>query len=268
MELIEKLTQIAYDAMLCFNEKIETNFTSENTVLVFFTPKTGTKVYEEMCKQYFPNRLTQEYKRKGYFNTFLAQAFVGKDKYGILMRSDINLPAEEWFHIILHELSHIYCTTNEIEDGHFYDKYCLNYAEDSIIDGYINAGYAVWRECIADIMANSINPYFYGYELTDLKNELQRLMKRIVPFADEAKQCMSLILAYIMTSAEGYTAETWAELNTVIPNLKIFKNEQIYDVLHHVYDNLHKTPYWGIDINFIEQLGFKFLMLCTTNCTS
>ncbi|MCM1509019.1 MAG: hypothetical protein NC177_18065, partial [Ruminococcus flavefaciens] len=53
----EDLTQIVYDAMNCFNEKMRFNISSDNAILAFFTPDNGINVYETFCQQYFPNWL-------------------------------------------------------------------------------------------------------------------------------------------------------------------------------------------------------------------
>ena len=59
----------------------------------------------------------------------------------------------ELLHIFLHELAHIYCVHHELDGKSFYDEYCEGYAHSNEEDGMINAGYAVWRECIAEIIA-------------------------------------------------------------------------------------------------------------------
>ena len=67
-------------------------------------------------KQYFPDRLTDHYKEKGYFD-FHASAFIGEGKNsvdGILLRTDIEGAPAMLYHILLHELAHVFYAHNEL----------------------------------------------------------------------------------------------------------------------------------------------------------
>ena len=56
-------------------------------------------------------------------------------------------------HILLHELAHIFCTRNELGGDNFYERYCMDDTISREEDGTINAGYAVWRELAAELIA-------------------------------------------------------------------------------------------------------------------
>ena len=110
------------------------------------------EIFEQFCSKYFPYRLNDRYQEEGYFD-FRASSFIGMDnggKDGILLRTDIPYQPMELLHIFLHELAHIYCAHHELDGKSFYDEYCEDYAQTKEEDGIINAGYAVWRECIAE----------------------------------------------------------------------------------------------------------------------
>ena len=71
------------------------------------------EVFEQFCKQYFPDRPTDRYKEEGYFD-FHASAFIGEGKNsvdGILLRTDIERNPAMLYHILLHELTHIFAPT-------------------------------------------------------------------------------------------------------------------------------------------------------------
>ena len=91
-----------------FNERLGTEFGVDNLVLRCFQTENQQEVFEQFCKQYFPDRLTDQYKEDGYFD-FHASAFVGKEDGvdGILLRTDIARHPAELKHILLHELAHI-----------------------------------------------------------------------------------------------------------------------------------------------------------------
>ena len=83
-----------------FNERLGTEFGVDNLVLRCFQTENQQEVFEQFCKQYFPDRLTDQYKEDGYFD-FHASAFVGKEDGvdGILLRTDIARHPAELKHI-------------------------------------------------------------------------------------------------------------------------------------------------------------------------
>ena len=149
-----ELKEHFFSALETFNERLDSNISEDNLLIDFFNPKNGIAVYENFCKAHFPQYLNEPYREEGYFEDVAAQAFAGEDYYGVLIREDVDFTLGEVLQMFLHEISHLYCTQNEIPGGHFFDKYCMG---SGIKDGMINAGYAIWREAIADIMADSIN---------------------------------------------------------------------------------------------------------------
>ena len=107
-----------------FNERLGTEFGVDNLVLRCFQTENQQEVFEQFCKQYFPDRLEDRYTEDGYFD-FHASAFVGKEDGvdGILLRTDIARHPAELKHILLHELAHIFCTRNELGGDNFYGRY-------------------------------------------------------------------------------------------------------------------------------------------------
>ena len=92
-----------------FNERLGTEFSEDNLVLCCFQTENQQEVFEQFCKQLFPDRLEDRYTEDGYFD-FHASAFVGKEDGvdGILLRTDIARHPAELKHIFLHELAHIF----------------------------------------------------------------------------------------------------------------------------------------------------------------
>ena len=108
-----------------FNERLGAEFSEDNLVLRCFQTENQQEVFEQFCKQYFPDRLEDRYTEDGYFD-FHASAFVGTGDGadGILLRTDIARHPAELKHILLHELAHIFCTRNELGGDNFYERYC------------------------------------------------------------------------------------------------------------------------------------------------
>ncbi len=146
--------EVLFYAASIFNERMGTEFSEDNLVLRCFQTENQHESFEQFCQQYFPDRLTDRYKEDGYFD-FHASAFVGKGDGvdGILLRTDIARHPAVLKHILLHELAHIFCTRNELDGDNFYERYCMDDTISHEEDGIINAGYAIWRELAAELIA-------------------------------------------------------------------------------------------------------------------
>ncbi|MCM1508888.1 MAG: hypothetical protein NC177_17410, partial [Ruminococcus flavefaciens] len=201
-----------------------------------------------------------EYMTEGYFESFAASAFVG-EKYGILIRLDLDMTAAEWFEIFLHEISHIYCSVNEIDGGLFFDRFCNG--SKGVEDGIMNAGYAIWREAIADIMAHEVNLYSGMYTLQYVKPYIDELYRSLSHRNPDSKKAMSLILAYLMLTNEIEQSENWQQAEKQICNVMKFDDEMIYRIVEMVYENLRKSEYWRITSEFVYELGEGYLTLIT-----
>ena len=153
---IENFTELFKTVMDDFNDQFASDFNAENIILQGISLNENyEKIFEEFCKKYFPHRLNDDYKTIEYYS-FFASAFTGKTPYeknGILVRTDKDISVKEMYHILYHELAHVYCVHKELDGKNFYDEYCENYAKDRVTDGQINAGYAVWRELISETIA-------------------------------------------------------------------------------------------------------------------
>ena len=126
-----------------FNERLGAEFSEDNLVLRCFQTENQQEVFEQFCKQYFPDRLEDRYTEDGYFD-FHASAFVGTGDGadGILLRTDIARHPAELKHILLHELAHIFCTRNEIDGDNFFERYCMDDTISREEDGVMSKRYA------------------------------------------------------------------------------------------------------------------------------
>lgn len=256
----QEIREMFFEALDAFNDCYESDITRENTVLAFFTPDNGLEVYEQLCRKYFPKHLSENYQAEGYFHSFAAQAFVSDAQYGIMVRPDLDYPREEYFQILLHEISHLYCTRNEIEGGRFFDRYCMGSGEE---DGMMNAGYAIWREAVADIMADSILFEYTRWTLNDIKAEIKQLYNEMSPSNPDSKKCMSLIIGYIMDTKEVGGAESWPDAESQLKKRLGIQDHLLIAVIEMVFENLHRSPFWTITPEFIMDLGQTYLTMLT-----
>jgi hypothetical protein len=246
------------EAISIFNEGMDADFSIGNIVLGYLTTANQKQEFERFCTKYFPYRLNDCYEEEGYFD-FYATAFVpnepeGKD--GILLRTDISYAPAELIHVLLHELAHIFCLHNELSGASFYDTYCVGYADTSVEDGQINAGYGVWRECIAEIIARELDEGWDIPPLEQIKPMLAQLRQELVPIG--GKLAMSQILVEVMTSAEVELAADWDTAKKHIERLGLFHAPTEMALMELVYKQL-RGPFIPIKVDFISEIGFLYL---------
>ena len=251
------------EALLCaaetLNERLGTEFSEDNLVLRCFQTENQQEVFEQFCKQYFPDRLTDRYKEDGYFD-FHASAFVGKEggADGILLRTDVVRHPVELEHILLHELAHIFCTHNELGGDSFYERYCMDDTISREEDGAINAGYAVWRELAAELIAFELDDNCDVIPLRRKKELLNYYEGELL--TGNGKMGVSMILCEAMTSAEGEESMTWDAAKGKFARFKPFDDPLYRDLLALVFTHI-REHFIKIDRDFIYEIGVLYLSI-------
>ena len=220
--------QVLFYAAEIFNERMGSTFNEENLVLSCFQTSNQEEVFEQFCKQYFPDRLTDRYKEEGYFD-FHASAFIGEGKNsvdGILPRTDIERTPATLYHILLHELAHVFCAHNELGGDSFYKRYCMDSTLSREEDGAINAGYAIWRELIAEVIAFEMDDKCFVVPLRE-KAALLRYYEEEFENGDR-KRGLNMILCETLTSKECEMSATWNVAQKKVAGHKPFDNPVIY----------------------------------------
>ena len=123
------------------DEHMGTEFSEDNLVLRCFQTENQQEVFEQFCKQYFPDRLTDQYKEDGYFD-FHASAFVGEGENsvdGILLRTDVERSRNATITSCCMSWRISFCTRNELGGDNFYKRYCMDDTLSSEEDGAMNA---------------------------------------------------------------------------------------------------------------------------------
>lgn len=85
-----------------FQNSSDSGIGEDNLLIGFFNPKNGIAVYEKFCKVRFPQYLNEPYREEGYFDDIAAQAFVGEDYYGVLIRENVDFTVGEVLQMFLH----------------------------------------------------------------------------------------------------------------------------------------------------------------------
>lgn len=265
-EAIPMMLQKACELM---NAECGTNYSLDNIKVAYCTMTDVLEVYKDFTTQY---GFHSESRTIDDYETVFAEAFVGPTDIddpghvdGILIRKDA--PAmldnpEYYMMILVHELSHIFCTTHETDSAgkagqRFYDLYCMDTPgtpAEYYNNGYMCAGYAIWREFIADIIQDIV--YQQPSKHLDDIAPILRLWANDVKVGNAAaKLSFQRYLSEIMNSWEGGEAETFDELEPVLKTLKL----PFIRIIKFVFDNLHGKDCHKITPEFIEKLGGMYL---------
>lgn len=253
-----EITQIVKDGMTHFSEIMCFSVSLNNTKLAFFTPQNGKGVYESFCKEYLEKWDKYSQKDENYFESFIAQAFVGDKYYGIMIRTDLSLAPSEFYKIIMHEIAHIFCVTNELGGDIFYDKYCPG---DGMEIGFISAGYAIWREAAANIMSDSILSPSAKFSLQEVKQYIMAEYKKTSHGNAESKEIVSDILSTLFNTKELGASNSWDEAEKELKRIIKFSSDAMYLIVELVYEKLNDSPFWKITRYFIEDLGHAYITL-------
>ncbi len=255
---IQTMEKTAYAAFEHFNSKMKTNYTSDNVKLAFYDNSDADTQYERFCKEFFPNRLTEN----NELRNALASAFTGKDFDGIMIRRDFSGGQSELFTIVLHELSHIWCTHNEIPTGDFYDRYCKDNTENTLLDGVINAGYAIWREFAAIYLSTNVQGIEYYPSLSEIEQAVLEVAELILPNNPAAKISMTDFLACVLLSKEANSKNAWESVNVWLSKVGL---THFISITNLVYIHIRSEKFWEIDDEFIETLGSTYFAVLAQN---
>lgn len=162
-----------------FDDAFGLDFSKDDCLKVAFcTFENRAAVYEDFCTHFFPLYLAEGYSRDDFFT---AQAFTNADTgiYGILICLDMEQEPSDWYQIILHEMSHLFCITREISGDNFTAKYIKTPIGKNPKDSWMYAGYAIWREFIANYIAFQLNPIMASLSLAKLRDAVRKFDEEV-----------------------------------------------------------------------------------------
>lgn len=264
----EEILKIAEDVFSRYNDYFGTHYSSENVKIEFCTVDNARAVYKSFTSEY-----GFYYERRPSFSGFGVEAFIGPTDCddpehvdGILIRTDVPSDidnARSYMKLFVREIAQIFCTTHEIptagkEGQRFFDLYCAGAPmnlEERTADGQMNAGYAIWRQLIPDIIADEIYPEPPLY-LKEIKTYIDKRAQEVKVGISTAKEAMCMILARVMNSYEAKGAESWEELEEGLQEAEIPFN----GIIHLVYDQLNTECPYRITPEFIQDLGTAFMV--------
>lgn len=251
-----------------FNSIVGKDFlNNQNLIIEFFNAENGITIYEQFCKQYFPSyfgKYHDDYTKDGYMNSFVAQAFINGDTYGILCSLDADIDPNCWYETILHEMTHIYCATYECGGESFFEKHCIDENGENP-DGIMGAGYAVWREFIAYYWGAELTPFSTSLSLNQVREMVRDIDEDVDATNPVAKMLVSQILAYIFRNPTVHRADNVATVCKFLEKNKIFASDMrmksYKSLIESVFEQLSKENYWKISPNFIDNLGSAYISM-------
>lgn len=255
---------VAEMAMDMFNRQMGTDFSHENVEVCLITEEDADEKIPAFLENY-KESIEPEMLIPGYVCTICAEAFVTGERKGVLIRTDLGLHDMEWRHTFLHELSHIFCTLNELDNQEeFYSKYCIDYAGSTIQDGAINAGYAIWREFISEFLATVLDEDMLDNHLAQMYEHCDFMLNEIESMVDDDKMCVAAILVDLMTSIEVFETENSEQLKEVLAAYdRILASKSLMKLVQIVFEHIKFEELWVIDVDFIESIGNAFLSFKT-----
>jgi len=254
--------QLFQEALAIFNNKMGTDFSSQNIMLCICKPNKFNSIRKQFIKE-FSFEISDNNDNSA--DTTLAEAFV----YGInnnlpvsgiiIVERDKGTDAYEIMHTFLHELSHIFCVKNEIPSGHFYDDYCSDTslsAENKIENGYYNAGYAIWRELVAELLSYSIlSPEPFGIDSVTADSDYYNT--NIGPYNLLSKTITSDLLVSLLLTEEAAMCSL-GEFVRIVDNSPLSFVEELLKI---VMLQLYKEQFYKITSEFIFDLGVAYITM-------
>ena len=150
-------------------------------------------------------------------------------------------------------------TMNWVETA-FINAYYMDSTLSHEEDGAINAGYAIWRELIAEVIAFEMDDNCFFVPLREKTALLQHYEEEFEN--GDRKRGISMILCEALTSKECEMSATWNVAQKKVAEHKPFDNPLFMDTLGLVSRKLRDNLV-EIDRNSILELGSLYLCLVT-----
>ena len=253
-----KLVDMAFQI---FNDQMDTDYSRENVDVKLITADTPVDEIAEFLAR-FPDACEEAMFEPGYYRQIKGEALVTPDRYGIILRTDIEDKGLYWRHLVFHEISHIFCSTHELKDGNsFYKRYCADDTGDSVLNGIVCGGYAIWREFVADFLAILVDVDMPDPTLRcnakEFKNELEAIAKG-EPFI---KMRIKTVLLYTLVTSDMLQEPDKESSLKKLDRFKRLQTKSWKVLLGNVYDQMfdEDKDFWEIDYEFIKTIGDNYM---------
>jgi hypothetical protein len=246
----------------------EVPFTADDIIIEFAKKKDMAERAKALCKIYCPEKIINESQACQLNESIAANALIGRVKSAVIVRINYKIDRHNWCKIFFHEFTHIYCTLLEMDGTHFIDIYGSGHTpdinpENKIYDGYLNAGYVVWSEFIAQYYTLKMvetKPYNFA----DVKEYIDELFSEVSIDTDElSKTSFAMACAYLLTCDDVDELDFSFNPNNIETEIIPYEKENktaLLDCLLYLYTQSQKEKPYKITEEFIAILGSKFIM--------
>ena len=167
-------------------------------------------------------------------------------------------------HTLCHELGHVFCFYNEIDGGDFYGRFCETgsgtYA-DVVMNGCVNAGYAIWREVVAEVMARACTSGLIAVKLgtAEMQNAIdfyrEHMMEDFPNTSAREKYYLAVMCDEIMGTEDVLSGKKWPEIEKKL----IGHNTPYLQVVEKVLEGIRNVPMYKITPEFVTEIGKRFI---------
>ena len=242
-------------------------FTEDDIIIEFANQKNMAERAKALCKKYVPDKIINESQTEQLNSTIAANALIGRGKSAVIACINYNNDKQSWRRIFFHEFMHIYCAKLEVDGEHFIDIYGSGHTpdenpENKIYDGYINAGYELWSEFIAQYYTlKKIERTYTFAEAADFILDL--LGDTTVKYFIESKGIFAQACAYLLAcfDIEKVLYDIKNTPDYLIADSDSYGKETktaLLNCLDFIKEQLKQEHPWKINEDFIESLGSRF----------
>jgi len=267
---VEQMRSCAEEVLVYFMQTMpDMPFAKEDIIIEFATRKDMVNYINMLCEKHFPEKIISENQAHQLSTVIEANALMGREKSAVVVCINHKLSEQELRSIMFHELMHIYCVKTEIDGEHFIDIYGTGhtkekYREDKLYDGYLNSGYQVWTEFIAQYYAltkTEEEPFSFFFASDYIIGNLSEVHSKI---KDDVEVLFAMACAYLLACTD------FDDMRIAMrePNF-IFSDdapcgketrETLVDCVELLCKQLQKEKPWKINEEFISTVGAKFFM--------
>ena len=243
-----------------------------NEITIEFVPKSRyVERFKALCLQCSPDRSINKSEIAQMERSIFANAIIGRTISAAIIKLDYSIEENDMRRIVFHELMHIYCGKTEMDTDHFIDVYGSLHTPDrdpvdKMYDGFLNAGYFVWSEFIAEYYAITKTAEGSHY-FVDIKDIVYELLTEIDIINGDSKVAYAMMSAYVLSCDDAATVVT--KMRDIIQDDVQYDENTVnalHDCLNLLYDHIQSENPCKISEDFISRLGEQYLMILTFKC--
>lgn len=236
-----------------------------------FAPKGNmAERFKSLCKLYSPDRLINEHHEFAIESRNFGNAIIGRDKSALALRIDYKIAELDLRRIVFHELMHIYCGKTEVDGEHFIDVFGSGHTpdpdpEDKAYDGYLNAGYFIWSEFIAEYTA-TMKTTPANHAFADAAESVLGLLDEIVIGNAQSKYTFAMMSAYILSCMDA--KNLLENMSFIIPsdsNNEEQAIEMLQKCLRCLYEQVQSEKPYKITEAFVAGFGGLYISFLAMN---